>query len=265
MRHGLFVPIFDELANPSVLAQLAAEAEQAGWDGVYLWDHIYFRAPVRAATDPWVSLAAMAATTEKIRLGPMVTPLARRRPQILARALVALDQLSGGRMTFGAGLGLDTSGGELSRFGEELDDRRRAQMLDEGLGLLRELCSGQPVDHQGEFYRAEGVRFLPRAVQDPLPIWIGARWPFRHPLLRAARFEGVFLIDLVSPADLASARQVVIEARGGVIDDFDIAVRLPPGASDTEWTDAGATWVLTSFDPFSTGPATVRAVINHGP
>ena len=178
---------------------------------------------------------------------------------------MALDRLSGGRVTFGAGLGLDTSGGELSRFGEELDDRRRAQMLDEGLDLLRNLCSGRPVDHKGEFYRADGVTFLPRPVQDPLPFWIGARWPFRRPLLRSARFEGVFLIDLEDPADLVDARQLLADSRGGTVEDFDIVIRLPSGASSAPWADAGATWSLVSFDPFSAAPDAVRAVINTGP
>ena len=130
MRAGLTLPIFDGLADPRLLADLAATAEQAGWDGVFVWDHVVYRSPVRAATDPWIATAAMAARTERVALGPMVTPLARRRPQVVARQAVALDHLSGGRLVLGVGLGLDRSGGELSRFGEELDDRRRAAMLD---------------------------------------------------------------------------------------------------------------------------------------
>ena len=141
VRRGLSLPIFDELADPATLAALAVRAEQRGWDGVFLWDHVIYRAPVTAATDPWIALAAIAAATERIELGPMVTPLARRRPWIVARQAVALDQLSGGRFVLGVGLGLDSSGGELSRFGEQTDDRARAAMLDEGLDVLTGLLS----------------------------------------------------------------------------------------------------------------------------
>lgn len=135
-RHGIFLPIFDELADPRLLGELGAAAEARGWDGMFLWDHVTYRAPVRAVTDPWIALACVAMQTSTIALGPMVTPLARRRPQVLARQVAALDRLSGGRFVLGVGLGLDASGRELSSFGEELDDRRRAEMLDEALALV---------------------------------------------------------------------------------------------------------------------------------
>src|SRR5918996_3575707 len=182
MRRGVFLPIFDELADP---ATLAVRAEARGWDGVFLWDHVLYRPPVAAVTDPWIALAAIAAATDRIEIGPMVTPLARRRPWIVARQAVALDHLSGGRFVLGLGLGLDTSGGELSRFGEEIDDRRRAVMLDEGLDVLTGLLSGEPVDHDGDAYRIDGARFLPTPVRPGgMPIWLAARWP------RGARGRG---------------------------------------------------------------------------
>src|SRR4051812_23640585 len=135
VRSGLSLPIFDELADPRLLAELAAAAEEAGWDGVFVWDHVYYRPPVTSVTDPWTALACIAMSTETVLLGPMVTPIARRRPHVLARQAVAVDVVSGGRLVLGAGLGLDASGKELSRFGEEVDDRTRAAMLDEGLAL----------------------------------------------------------------------------------------------------------------------------------
>lgn len=252
-RRGLFLPIFDELADPSLLADLAAEAEAVGWDGVFVWDHVTYRAPVEGATDPWIALAAIATRTERVLIGPMVTPLARRRPQIVARQLVAVDHLSHGRAVLGVGLGLDTSGGELSSFGEELDDRTRAAMLDEGLDVLVALLSGEPVDHQGEHYRATGVRFLPAPVHGRVPIWVAARWPNRRPLRRAARHDGVFLIDVTSPADVAAAREVVGPEREIVVEQS--------GFNVDALADAGATWVLTGFDPFTVTPAEVRRAI----
>jgi alkanesulfonate monooxygenase SsuD/methylene tetrahydromethanopterin reductase-like flavin-dependent oxidoreductase (luciferase family) len=262
VRTGVFLPIFDELADPSTLARLAAGAEDRGWDGVFLWDHVVYRPPTTSATDPWIALAAIASATERVQLGPMVTPLARRRPWIVARQAVALDHLSGGRFVLGVGLGLDSSGGELSRFGEELDDRRRAAMLDEGLAVLRGLLSGERVEHRGEHYSVDDVRFLPAPARPGgMPIWLAARWPNRRPVVRALRHDGLFLIDTDGPADLAG---IVAEARA-LGRPFDVVVEGTPGDDVTGWRDAGATWWLASFDPFEITRTAVEAVIDAGP
>ena len=197
MRSGLFVPIFDALAGPALVARLSAEAEEAGWDGIFLWDHVRWREPVLEVADAWITLAAIATATQAIRLGPMVTPLARRRPVKVARETATLDRLSGGRLTLGVGLGSDRSGDELSITGEELDDRRRAGMLDEALEILTAAWSGEPVYHRGEHYTVDGMRFLPRPVQRPgIPVWVGGYPGMRKPLRRAARFKGFFPVDL---------------------------------------------------------------------
>src|SRR6266540_1520713 len=136
MRSGLFLPLFDELADPSLAAALAAEAEEAGWDGFFIWDHVHWHEPVERLADTQVALAAIAVATERIRLGPMVTPLARRRPVKVARETATLDLLSGGRLNLGVGLGGDEFGGEYSMAGEETDPRVRGEMLDEALEIL---------------------------------------------------------------------------------------------------------------------------------
>jgi alkanesulfonate monooxygenase SsuD/methylene tetrahydromethanopterin reductase-like flavin-dependent oxidoreductase (luciferase family) len=254
IRAGITLPIFDELADPRLVGDLGAEAEAAGWDGVFVWDHVYYREPVRAVTDPWTALACIAMQTSRVALGPMVTPVPRRRPQVLARQIAALDQLSGGRFVFGAGLGLDGSGRELSRFGEELDDRVRAGMLDEGLALVQALLGGETVDHAGDHFTARDVTFLPAGR---VPIWIGARWPNKRPLRRAAAHDGVFLIDVDSPDDLRGAVEVIGEARGN-LDGFDVVVQLDEGQDPTPWEAAGATWWLTRIDPFTVSVDAVR-------
>lgn len=264
MHFGLTLPIFDLMADPSVLADLAVGAEEAGWDGVFLWDHVYYREPTTALTDPWIALAAMAARTRRIRIGPMVTPLARRRPQVVARQLVALDHLSGGRVVLGAGLGLDSSGGELSRFGEETDDRRRAGMLDEALELLTGLLAGGPVDHHGRYFTATDVRFLPRPVHGAIPIWVAARWPNRRPLRRAARYDGLFVID-VEPSELRLALRFVEPLRPPDRRPYEVVVQAEADSNPRPWEDAGATWWLAAFDPFNVTPAAVRRVIDEGP
>jgi hypothetical protein len=143
------------------------EAEETGWDGVFVWDHVRWREPVLEVADAWITLAAIAAATRAIRLGPMVTPLARRRPVKVARESATLDRLSRGRLTLGVGLGSDRHGSELTITGEELDDRRRADMLDESLEILTAAWSGESVHHRGPHYTVDGMRFLPRPVQRP--------------------------------------------------------------------------------------------------
>src|SRR5919201_328046 len=191
MRSGLFLPIFDALSDPGVVARLAVEAEEAGWDGVFVWDHVRWREPVLEVADAWITLAAIATATQAIRLGPMVTPLARRRPVKVARETATLDRLSGGRLTLGVGLGSDRFGGEFSITGEEVADKRRARMLDEALPILTAAWSGEPVHHRGEHYTVDGMQFLPRPVQRPgVPVWVGGFYDRPGPVRRAARYHG---------------------------------------------------------------------------
>ncbi|GAB3882524.1 hypothetical protein GCM10029964_040410 [Kibdelosporangium lantanae] len=167
VRSALWLPIFEELAEPAVVARLAAEAEEAGWHGVFVWDHVRWQAPVRLVADPWITLAAIAMATEDLRFGPMVTPLARRRPAKVARETATLDRLSGGRLTLGVGLGSNRFADEFQATGEEVDDRRRGQMLDESLEILTTAWSGEPVHHHGEHYTVDGVAFLPGRSSSP--------------------------------------------------------------------------------------------------
>jgi alkanesulfonate monooxygenase SsuD/methylene tetrahydromethanopterin reductase-like flavin-dependent oxidoreductase (luciferase family) len=251
VRHGLFFPPFGELAEPARVVELAVEAEAHGWDGVFLWDHMIRPAgQPQELADAWTVLTAVAAATERIRLGPMVTPLARRRPHKVARETVTLDRLSGGRLVLGVGLGVN-SGGELERFGEEVDDRVRAARLDEALDLLLDLWSGGDVDHHGPHFTAQGVRFLPTPVQSPrIPIWAAARGePMRPgPLRRAARLDGLFPVG-ATPERLAEMVSTVRGLRGS-LEGFEVAAEAGPDA-DQDHVDrlvaAGATWILRSL------------------
>lgn len=269
VRRALFVPAFDPLADPRVMAQLAVEAEQAGWDGLFVWDHLLYAEPVQRIADPWICLAAMAARTERLLMGPMVTPLPRRRPQVVAKQAVSLDQLCDGRLVLGFGLGDDGGarpggGGELSAFGEVLDARGRAALLDSGLEVLTGLLSGEVVQHD----RADGVRFIPTPVERPgggsIPLWIGARWPNRPPLRRAARYDGVFAISLDSPSDVAALCQVLVTERGS-LDGFDVVAELPAEADPAVWADAGATWLLTKLGPYRMDLEDCLRVARAGP
>jgi alkanesulfonate monooxygenase SsuD/methylene tetrahydromethanopterin reductase-like flavin-dependent oxidoreductase (luciferase family) len=193
VRFGLGVPNGGDFADPQRLARLASEAELAGWDGFFLWDHVIRRAPWQPMVDPWVTLAAVATTTDRIVLGPMVTPLARRRVSVVARQSVTLDRLSEGRLRLGVGLGAPDD--EFTRFGEDADPRRRARILDESLDALGQLWSGRPVRFRGEYVVADGVQFEPTPVAGRIPIWVAGGWPGGAPFRRAARHDGVWPVS----------------------------------------------------------------------
>ena len=264
-RAGLWVPLFDELADPATAVRLAAEAEEAGWDGFFVWDHVAWRAPVREIADPWVVLSAAAAVTERIVLGPMVTPLARRRPVKVARETASLDRLSGGRLVLGVGLGMDRFGGELSRTGEEVDDRIRAQLLDESLAVLRAAWSGEPVHHHGAHVHVDGIAFLPTPVRGTVPVWVAGFPGNRRPMLRAAAHDGFFPVNLTSPDELAEAAAAVGSLRAGDERPFDVVTEVDPGADPAPWVAAGATWLLTATDPATLTLDAVRGILRDGP
>jgi alkanesulfonate monooxygenase SsuD/methylene tetrahydromethanopterin reductase-like flavin-dependent oxidoreductase (luciferase family) len=265
VKAGLFLPIFDELSDPALVARLAAEAEEAGWDGVFVWDHIAYRAPVAAIADPWVTLAAIAGATERIRIGPMVTPLPRRRPVVVARQVASLDQLSGGRLVLGVGTGGDGAG-ELSSTGEQLDDRTRGDMLDEGLAVLRAAWTGERVDHRGAHYVVDGLTLLPTPVQRPgPPVWVAARYGNRRPLRRAAQHDGVFPIEVERPEQLAEVVADVQQLRGGSSAPYDVVVGGPPGTDPAPYAAVGATWWMVAFGPYDVSADLVRGVVRDGP
>jgi alkanesulfonate monooxygenase SsuD/methylene tetrahydromethanopterin reductase-like flavin-dependent oxidoreductase (luciferase family) len=258
VRFALFIPLFDELSEPSVAIDIAVAAEASGWDGVFVWDHLMYRPPVERIADPWMVMSAMAGATERVVLGPMVTPIPRRRPQVLARQTATLDRLSGGRLVFGVGLGGDP-GGELSRFDEEMDPRVRAKLLDDGLEHIDRWWRGE---------EANGVTLLPPPVQQPrIPIWVASRFPNKAPVRRAARWDGWFPINLEDPADLGGQIEYAQQFRpdDAAGSPWDVAVQ---GLHDTDprpWQAAGATWWLVRFEPFNLPAAHVRDVAAAGP
>ncbi len=260
MRCGVNVPNFGDFADPRLIGVLAERAESAGWDGLFVWDHLVWdsSAPVPVA-DPWILLTVAALATRRIRLGAMVTPVARRRVATLARQVVTLDQLSGGRVIFGCGLGAPLDE-EFGSFGEPTDPRVVAAKLDEGLEALSLLWTGEPVSYRGRHVTVKDVQFLPTSPQGTrVPVWVGGNWPNRAPMRRAARWDGAFPMlggeregAIPDPGTLGELRSFLQGCRGerGVAD-FDIVVSGSTAAnraSDTEalgrLADAGATWWL---------------------
>jgi alkanesulfonate monooxygenase SsuD/methylene tetrahydromethanopterin reductase-like flavin-dependent oxidoreductase (luciferase family) len=191
MKFGIDIPNFGgDYANVRLIAEVAHEAEEAGWDGFFVWDHIGANWGEQAFCDPWMLLTAIALRTERLQLGPMVTPLPRRRPWKVAREVITLDQVSNGRAILGVGLG---EGSEYSAYHEPGDDREHGEMLDEALDILQGLWSGEAFSYSGKHYQIENVLHLPRPVQPAgIPIWVAGWWPKRKPMRRAARWQGAF-------------------------------------------------------------------------
>jgi alkanesulfonate monooxygenase SsuD/methylene tetrahydromethanopterin reductase-like flavin-dependent oxidoreductase (luciferase family) len=251
LRYAIHVPTF---AEPDVLVELAVTAEGQGWDGFLLWDHILGSREMRfPIVDSWVALGAIAHATTRIRIGTAITPLPRRRPWKLAREVTTLDRLSRGRAILGVGLGTPVDA-EYGTFGEPTDPRILAERLDEGLEIVDGLLSGEPVHHAGAHYRVDGAVFLPRPVQRPrVPIWVGCSWPHRRPLARAARWDGVIMLQMrddelvpIGSDEVAEVSARIRRVRT-VRSPYDIAVVLPGLPHDPAGLEeAGATWVLVT-------------------
>ena len=276
MRFGLFVPPFAELADPRRVADLAHIAEESGWEGFYIWDHVLGRGGMGVA-DPWVTLAAVATATERVRIGTLVTPLGRRRPWVMARQVASLDQLSDGRVVVGVGLGHD-GWREFSAFGEAVDARQRGRLLDESLDVLSRLLGGEPVHHQGEQLTVDTEPFIPLPLQDPVPIWAACQWPHRRPLARAARLQGCFPIFPAPMPPPPPTPDEVGEVRAeldrlGAAPDIDLIVRCSlsleePAALRRRVSDleaAGVTWMLEGFGPGEPPAPVVEQIVRRGP
>lgn len=255
LKFGLGVPTDVEFADPARLVALARDAEAAGWDGFFVWDHLVRRPPWQPIVDPWVVLGAIAQATDRLRIGPVVTPLPRRRPAKVARETATLDRLSDGRLVLGVGLG--TPDDEYVRFGEDADPRVRAERLDESLEILAGLWTGETFTYQGRHHTIDEVRFEPTPVQRPrVPIWVAGRWPTRAPFRRAARWDGAYPIhrdvprgQMLSVEQLREVVEFTLSERGRA-DGFDFAIHAISDPDEPEQTadrvgryaDAGLTW-----------------------
>ena len=271
MRFGLSIPNWGDTSDPRTLASLARDAEEAGWDGFFLWDHITF-GPY-PTSDPWVDLAAIALATERVRIGTLVTPLPRRRITKLARETTSIDALSSGRLILGVGIGAGPW--EWEQLGEPADLRVRGAMLDEGLHLLTRLWRGEPVEHEGTHYTvcvrndAGLVPFLPAPVQTRrIPIWVAGTWPNKAPFRRAARWDGVvpLLAETTNDDPRLSADQIgemlaYIHHFRDTDDPFDVLCYGETDAGDpaaacatvAAYAGAGATWWIEDISPFPFG------------
>ena len=245
MRYGAVLP--GGTATEQV--ELGVLAERAGWDGVFTWEAAY-------GVDPWTVLAAIATRTSLVRLGTMLTPLPWRRPWKVASQVATLDQISGGRAILAVGVGAtDTN---LPDTGEETGLRARAEMLDEGIDLIRALWEGKG-SYEGRHYRYHSGRMdlaaAARPVQDRVPLWVVGVWPGRKSMRRVLRCDGLIPqfreSGEVSGPDSARAARLWLTENGAVavldvIADGETQAD-DPGAAAAQvgaWATAGCTWWL---------------------
>jgi alkanesulfonate monooxygenase SsuD/methylene tetrahydromethanopterin reductase-like flavin-dependent oxidoreductase (luciferase family) len=279
LRQGLAVPCFGD--DPRALAELGLRAEEAGFDGFFVWDHVLFSNEGEGPDilDPWIVLAVTATLTSRIRIGPMITPISRRRPWILARQAMTLDRLSQGRLILGVGLG-SPAYGDFAAFGDAADPKTRAEMLDEGLALLAQFLSGERFSHAGVHFHVDSMRFTPTPVQRQIPIWIGGVLPARRPLDRAARWHGSVPVTF---AEGRVARPTIEELDDAVthlkrhrpLHGFDVAVWSELAETDTEierlpsvmsqYADIGATWWIETGRPGENWREIIETRISNGP
>lgn len=272
MQYGFVFP--DSGARTA--AELAREAEEAGWDGFFVWDSVW-------GIDPWVTLAAVAMSTERIRIGTMLTPISRRRPWKLAGETVTLDHLSDGRLILSVGLGAPETG--FAEFGEETNRKVRAELLDEGLDVLTGLWRGQPFNYTGKHYRVRETTFMPPPppVQSPrIPIWVAGLWPSERSMRRVVRYDGLLPLKRnedgaltgMKPADIREAKAYAEERRPrSEAAPFDIVMEgETPGDAPEEaaaivrpLAEAGATWWLETMWSAPNEPEDVRARLQQGP
>jgi alkanesulfonate monooxygenase SsuD/methylene tetrahydromethanopterin reductase-like flavin-dependent oxidoreductase (luciferase family) len=272
MQFAINLPNFGVFGDARLLAELAAEAEEHGWDGFFTWEHT--RPGPLPLAESWVALTAVASVTERIRLGPMVTPLPRRQPEEVARQSATLDHLSNGRLILGVGLGDDLFH-EFSAFGHELDAVKRGRMLDEALEVITGLWRGRPFSHRGEFFQVEDAEFQPPPLQQPrIPIWVAGRWPAKPPFRRGARYDGIAPVSAAGAMTSEDCRDLVAFTQSHRSSSAPLDVAVTSWRRDLDdneerqrvrdFASAGATWYQVSFGA-NAAIEDVRAAIRQGP
>jgi hypothetical protein len=274
LQYGVYLPDFGKALIPGALTELAGEAEDYGWDGIFLWDHMVEwnrRTPVY---DAFTCLAAMAANTKQIRIGTTVTPVPFLQPWVIARQTITLDRLSNGRLILGVGLGGKESC-DYERFGQSGDNRVLAEKLDESLEIITSLWSGKPFRYSGKHYFLKDPVFLPHGTQKPrIPIWVAAQWPRRGPFRRAAKWDGVIPLrypgNLIQPSELRSAIDYIKTLRGKT-DDFAVAIigSTINQRSNLKWLNrfarSGMTWWFENLYVTRNSYGATRRIIRLGP
>ncbi|MEO8284993.1 MAG: LLM class flavin-dependent oxidoreductase [Chloroflexota bacterium] len=278
MKYAIHAPNFSTYSDPRALSDLAREAEDAGWDGFFLWDHYFWKRPEpQPVADTWTLLTAIAARTEKITIGPLITPLPRRRPWTVARQAATLDHFSGGRLVLGVGIGGDWFG-DYSAFGETMGDKEHGEMLDEALAIISGLWSGKEFSFEGKHYQVKDALFIPKPLQQPrIPIWVAGNWPNKKPFRRAAMWDGVAAearsdLGTLAPQHFRDIAVYVKENRSGARPFEMTHIGRTPGNNPeaavdivSPYADAGVTWWLERIGDQQDTLEEMRSRVQEGP
>ncbi len=280
MKFGVYLPNFGDEVSALGLAEMAQEAEQAGWDGFFLWDHLLASKSQKLnIVDPWITLTAVAMKTTRLRFGTTVTPVCRRRPWRLARETTTLDRLSNGRLILSVGIG-EPPDADFAAFGEDPDPRVRAEKLDEGLDILAGLWSGKTFSYPGKHYQVDKVAFRPTPIQTPrIPVWVGGFWPNKAPFRRAARWDGALPLKksggiFLGPEDVEELLAFIRPLRTATTPFDTVIIGTRPGLGKkpaavkkalAALEAAGATWWLQSLYMERNSLERMRTVLRQGP
>jgi len=261
MKFGINIPPF---ATPAEMVDLAVCADRNGWDGVFIWDHLHFIRDMRLPVhDPWVLLGAMAHATSHVRLGPMITPLPRRRPAVVAKHVATLDHLSGGRAVLGVGLGYPGDE-EFAMFGDDADPVVRGDRLDEAIEVITRLWTAAPVRHHGTHFHVDAELHPPPVQQPRPPIWAAVVGAAGRPRRRALGLDGIVPLGPDGPLTPDELRAVV-----GPLDDappgWDVVASWGPEGSVADYAAAGATWLVEGRFPDGDWLAELMAVADAPP
>ena len=273
IKCGISIANFGITKDPQDYVNLAIIAEENGWDGFFLWDHIYLSSDDKQPfLDPWITLTAIACNTITMKLGTMVTPLPRRRPWKVAKEIITLDHLSKGRVILGVGLGVDP---DFNEFGENSDPIIRGQKLDESLEIIKGLWSSESFSYQGKHFKIKEMQLYPKPFQDKIPIWIAGTWSNKKPFRRAARYDGVFPLRVgfeepLYPNDYEDILNYMKQFRKS-FDSYDVVKTIVTTGieKEDEWIfdflDIGVTWFLESIWPERDSLENIKKIIARGP
>ncbi|MCA9890005.1 MAG: LLM class flavin-dependent oxidoreductase [Anaerolineae bacterium] len=259
MKFGIQLPNFGPFSEVDRLLAMAQQAESAGWDGFFLWDHVNIHDRM---ADSMTVLAAIATVTSRIAIGPMITGPSRRRPWKLAREATTIDHLSKGRFVLGIGLGAEPR--DFDNVGEVVAPKPRAQKMDEALAIMDALWQGETVTHHGDHFDVDDLHFEPRPVQSPrVPIWVAGLWPNKPPMRRAAKWDGAFPIGngyTLSPDEWREIIAYVNQHRTDATAPYEfVHSGITPSDRDaalatvTAYAEAGVTWWLEDISPVRVG------------